>query len=319
MTIEQKIWAKNLPNGLKKIIDSPDFNARFYFAIDSKKEIRLANLEKSLSLQNVEDIKNNLKIIQNNRSLELVNFWKADHRVNAIYEYDDIIPKQLEELVSKIDSSVKPYDNKEFKAINAWISQCYLSSDLSNKITCFTICYPINTIARKRRLFFNQDQLEETDIPEFRYTSYPDFFLYNQKLYILNLDKTIKFCDLNELQLRKANTSFKNLININCLDFKNEKNQFFTEDIKNKKNVQKKLISIPESILKMFIDYPELMIRKMKEIKQYKTTLSLDSDSVINIKNKKQFYCLLQALNDEILISKLTDITYDVSVKDKMN
>lgn len=44
-----------------------------------------------------------------------------------------------------------------------------------------------------------------------------------------------------------------------------------------------------------------------------------DSENVITIKNKKQFSGLLRALNDEILISKLTDIIYDVSVKDEVN
>lgn len=69
----------------------------------------------------------------------------------------------------------------------------------------------------------------------------------------------------------------------------------------------------------MFIDHPQLMINNMKKIEQYKSTLSFDSENVITIKNKKQFSGLLRALNDEILISKLTDITYDVSVKDEVN
>lgn len=319
MTVERNVWADNLPSGLKKIISSADFNARFYFATDNKQNIWLANLEKNLLPKNIEDLKQSLNIIQNDRNLELVSFWKANQRANAIYEYDDTIPPKLNELIAKIDSNVKPYDNKEFKSINAWISQCYLSSDLSNKITCFTVCYPINTIARKKRLFFNQDQLKETDIPEFRYTLYPDFFLYNKRLYILNLDKAIKFCDLNELQIKRANDSFENLTKIDCIAFESKKMQSFIEEITSKKRIQKKLVTIPKSILQMFIDHPQLMINNMKKIEQYKSTLSFDSENVITIKNKKQFSGLLRALNDEILISKLTDIIYDVSVKDEVN
>lgn len=293
--------------------------SRFYFVKkeDSQNKLYLANMEPQLLEEATIKMKNQITTSITGSNLEVIDFLTADERPQVIYRFKEGTSQlgKINKILSQINSNVTKYNNSKFNDIELFIS--YLESDDHNIIT-FKIIYPFQTIRKNTAIMFKHDQLVPVEDNLFRYSYEFDFFVSDEVLYILNLEKFEKFFNLNTIIKNEANKLLKVIKPLNYFDEKNflPFNKYITEDIKLGKKFLKGKTNISESFSKI----------KFKELEQYATSNNAYKDIVeVNskgdsfvISSKESVINIIKLFNEDRWESPLTKNIYDAKAKDKI-
>ena len=259
--------------------------------------------------------------IVNNKDISLVNLSSADERTNALYKYD--YPEYSEELGIinnfKIDDAIKleRFNFKDDDVSQLFAFVVYIGT-MKEGIILFKKHYPVTMIKRGTFLLYKREErLEKFDDADiFRMNGDFNMFKINNQLYIKDLPVLEKNCGFEELVKERASNvleiiSDRELVE-NVADL-----SVAADDIAYAKKLSKVYKNSP--VLNKKIPN-EKIIEFCKKNPGLKNAFKYSLDGkkfVLDSKLSQQKF--IKLLNDDYLISELTNSYYDSIAKDNIS
>lgn len=314
---------ENIREKISEVINAnPTLNLYFVLKIDNQFEVKRADVDNDsagpeLCKMFVEQLDS--KIIKN-EDLALINLSSADERNNAIYKYDyDEYPEELMTIKNfEISSAVKyekfNFNNDDVSKIFAFI--IYMGN-MNSGITLFKKHYPVTMIKRGTFLLYKRGErlvkFDDTDI--FRINGNFNIFKIDNELFIKDLPVLEKNCGFEKLIINRANRMLESISEQGLVDN--------IDDLKDAASD----ISYAKKLSKVYTNSPVVKknIPNQKIIEFCKTNPGLknafkytDDGEKFILDTKTARNLFIKLLNDDYLISELTNSYYDSIAKDNI-
>lgn len=288
---------------------------------DGNISIKKADIDNGTTTDELNKLfRNRLNEIISNDELSLIKLSTADERCNAIYEYDyDEYPGRMSYINNFDIKQAVYYDNFSFSNddLNSLIGYIIYIGDMKNGVICFKKHYPISVIKRGTFLIYKYNErfkkMETDDI--IRLNNDISLFKLNDKIFILNIEAIEKHLGFEELIRKRANVAITAIESKDIIEDMNELREASLD-----LSFSKKLSKIAEQSLIITRSIPNEKIiefsRNHPGIKN-KFTYNASGDKII-LKTKASKIAFLKLLNDDFLISELTNQSYNSLAKDKI-
>lgn len=154
---------------------------------------------------------------------EIIKLSAADERKNGLYYYDlDELPKEMEVLmkISNPETDIETFNFKEdsLENISAFI---IVVGNAEESIVMYKQQYPISLLKRDRYMLtpiLHKNRLIKFDQDILRVDFNYQFFLWNDTIYISDIDKMEKICSFHNIIVNEARKSIQAIENMNILD-----------------------------------------------------------------------------------------------------
>ncbi|MCQ5473238.1 DUF4868 domain-containing protein [Pantoea brenneri] len=246
-------------------------------------------------------------------SLSLVSSLSS--KGNDIYEYD--ISNQVTEFgliedISKLTVSSNPtifnFSKDEISEIRGLVLRL---SDGNDSIYIYQHTYQVSLHKKSRFSFMKSttgNVLEGVDRDMLDIRKDFDFFFYQGKHYIINLNLLEREYGLNAIIDNMVNLAIPNIISMNVINMTGVVNQnSFFDEIKSNRTYMKKLAKIHNSGLPA-VTIPQIQTI-LNDFPKFGRELSINNNLLdLNSKRRKMFF--IRLLNDEAVRSALTNSVY---------
>lgn len=228
----------------------------------------------------------------------------ASDRKDVIYTLDDFKKISGLSFISFNDLINIPY-KVEF---GDFVSFMIKISDGNNSIYCYQNIFPTSFIKRNNKipLIRNGNTFSQTKNNIFVIEKRVDFIIFNNELYVQNWKMLQSKYSFNDYISKTANTTLDKVRNCGLLD---DMTKLIEEN--EKINISKQLMKAENSPI--FNIPKQNILNKAKISQTYKKLFDEDGNLVVNTKEKVKIF--IKLLNDDILISPLTDQEYSVTSK----
>lgn len=251
-----------------------------------------------------------------NESLVIQDIYNIDQRKDVVYQIEDIsyIPRlqAINELLLKNKTNPDPPSSK-FNPSRIWGFLIHIGRD-SESIILFKKHYPINTLKQNVFLLrFLDDSLllvdNETNI---RFNTDFHCFHVNGSWFVKDLSTFEKQFQFEEIEIKRAREDFTKIFDLQLV----QDNQNLFETCLGKRIFARKVMRIISSsqVLQRGISNKDILAFS-KEFEIYRGKFKYASDGKIILSSQKDFNLYLKLMNDDYLVSRLTEAVYDTEVK----
>lgn len=250
-----------------------------------------------------------------NDSISVQDIYNIDQRKDVFYQVGDVssIPRlnAMNDLL--IANATGSANHSQFSYTKIWGFVITLGND-SESITLFKKHYPMNTLKQNVFLLrFINDAFSlvdnETNI---RFDTEFHCFFLGGNWFVKDLKIFEKYFQFIEIEIQKANTTFQSIVDLNLM----QADQALLTACLGKRAIARKILRIVSSsqVLARGISN-ERILAFSKEFEAYKGKFSYSPDDKIILSTQKDFNLYLKLMNDDYLVSELTDAVYDTEVK----
>lgn len=314
---------ENIREKISGVINAnPTLNLYFVLKNDKKFEVKRADIDNEnaapeLCKMFIKQL--NDKIIKN-EDLTLTDLSSADERNNVIYKYDyDEYPEELLAINNfEIDTAVN-YEkfNFNYDDVSKIFAFIIYIGNMNSGITLFKKHYPVTMIKRGTFLLYKRGErlVKFDDADVFRINGDFNIFKIDNELFIKDLPVLEKNCGFEELIVNRANRMLETISKQGLVDN--------IDDLKDAVSD----ISYAKKLSKVYTNSPVMKknISNRKMIEFCKNNPGLrnafkytDDGEKFILDTKIAQKAFIKLLNDDYLISELTNSYYDSIAKDNI-
>lgn len=258
-----------------------------------------------------------LKLLQYDNDEEILKLSSADERKNGLYYYDlDEYPLEMNMLKMASDKSdTIPVFNFTEDSLDKIIAFIIVIGNANQKIVMYKQQYPISLLKRDRYMLTpipHENRLKKFDQDILRIDFNCQFFLFNDIVYIMNIEKMEKICSFHNILINEANKSIQAIENMNILDnvevLSDElDNISFARKLTRVYKDSKVIGTVDNKAIIEFSQWHSYFKRNPLKLNEQKDKFILDT--------KKSKSTFLKLLNDDLLTSHLTNFNYESLAK----
>lgn len=283
--------------------------------------IKKADIENGETTREINELfRNRIREITSNEEIGVINLSSADERTNTIYEYDyDEYPDEML-FIKSFD--IKQAVNYEFfsfanDSLQSLIGYLIYIGDMNRGIVCFKKHYAVTMIKRGSFLICKcNERFKKLDADDIiRLNSDIGLFKLENKIFVLDVNIIEKYLGFEELIRKRARKTIDSIENKGIIENVNALKTAATDF-----SFSKKLSKIAEQSLIITQSIPnDKIIKFSKTHPGLKGKFSYsDTGKQIVLKSKSSQIAFLKLLNDDFLISELTNQPYDSLAKDRI-
>lgn len=255
-----------------------------------------------------------------NEELSLISLSNTDERKNAIYEYDySEYPDKMSYIKDFDINKAVNYDIFSFSndSLSSLVGYIIYIGDMNNGIVCFKKHYPISVIKRGTFLIGKYDErfkkIDTDDI--IRLNGDINLFKFENTIYVLDIETIEKYMGFEGLIRNRANEALASIEQTRLID-----NMVSLKDASVDFSFSKKLSKVAEQSLIITKRIPnEKVINFSKNNPGLRNKFKYnDSGDKIILDTKSSRLAFIKLLNDDYLVSELTEQPYDSLAKDKI-
>ena len=263
----------------------------------------------------VEDINNKFSSYEDEN--EIIKLSAADERKNGLYYYDlDELPKEMEVLmkISNPETDIETFNFKEdsLENISAFI---IVVGNAEESIVMYKQQYPISLLKRDRYMLtpiLHKNRLIKFDQDILRVDFNYQFFLWNDTIYISDIDKMEKICSFHNIIVNEARKSIQAIENMNILDnvdvlLDELDNITFARKLTRVYKDSKVIGKVENAQIIAFSQQHSYFRNNPLKLNENKDKFLLDT--------KKSKNTFIKLLNDDLLTSGLTSNDYEALAK----
>lgn len=305
---------------LETITSEGQLVAEIYFILKNDEEnyLKFADIaeehQDELTNQFIKRIKDD---VIKDEEIDIINISSADERKSVIYEYDlDEKPDELNHMNKIMENEDLNYFNFNEDNLEDIRGILILIENNNNTLVLYKKHYPVSLYRKSsfsiKRLRSNNQRFTKLEDNILRINSKFQFFRLNDKLFIKDLKTLEKFFGFHKVIKSKAKKCFEKMKDNEILD-NPEELQPMIDDITFARKLTKVISSSPvlgevsKDIVVSFTQKHPALQGKFK----YNT-----DDDKIKLDTKKSKKAFVKLLNDDFLVSELTDHYYDSLAKD---
>lgn len=255
-----------------------------------------------------------------NEDDEIMKLSSADERKNALFYYDlDELPMEMERLkgISETLSAREVFNFKE-DSLNQIIALIVVVGNENHNLIMYKQQYPVNLLNRDRYMLtpiLHKNRLKRFDQDILRIDFNYQFFLWNDVVYISDIEKMEKICSFHNIVINEARTSIQKIEEMNILD----NIEVLNDELDN--------ITFARKLTRIYKDSKVLgkvsnqAIIKFSLRHHYfknnplKLTESKDK-FILDTKRSKETF--IKLMNDDLLTSQLTNSDYESLAKNNL-
>lgn len=312
-----------LKSKIENIVNEP-FSISLFFVLktDEGLQVKKADIENGTTTNELSELfGNRLRQLLSNNELRIANLSSSDESPNSIYEYDYTeFPEDMLIIEGFDIHSATKIDNFSFSndKLNTLMGYIVYVGDMENGIICFKKHFSFSLIKRESFLLYKHDErfkkLDADDI--LRFNDDIHLFKIDDKIFVLDIKVVESYLGFEELIRNRAQKAIDDISSIEIVEDINILRDA-AEDIAFSRKLSKlagqSLIisqSIPnEKVIEFSKKHPGL-----KNAFRY----SVDGKK-ISLDTKASQKAFLKLLNDDFLISELTNQSYDSLAKDRIS
>lgn len=255
-----------------------------------------------------------------NEDDEIMKLSSADERKNALYYYDlDELPMEMERLkgISETLSVGEVFNFKE-DSLNQIIALIVVVGNENHNLIMYKQQYPVNLLNRDRYMLtpiLHKNRLKRFDQDILRIDFNYQFFLWNDVVYISDIEKMEKICSFHNIVVNEARTSIQKIEEMNILD----NIEVLNDELDN--------ITFARKLTRIYKDSKVLGKISNQAIIEFslrhhyfknnplKLTESKDK-FILDTKRSKETF--IKLMNDDLLTSQLTNSDYESLAKNNL-
>lgn len=312
-----------LKNKIENIINN-SFSISLFLVLKTEEglTIKKADIENGLTTKELSELfGNRLRTISNNDELRIASLSSSDESPNSIYEYDyDEYPEDM--LIIKDFDMHSATEIEKFSfsndKLNSLMGYIIYIGNMENGITCFKKHFPFSLIKREAFLLYKHNErfkkLDADDI--LRLNEDIHLFKIDDKIFVLDIKVVESYLGFEELIRNRAQKAIDDISSIEIVEDINILREA-AKDI----TFSRKLSKIAGQSLIISQSIPnEKVIEFSKKHPGLKNAFRYSEDGKkISLDTKVSQKSFLKLLNDDFLISELTNQSYDSLAKDRIN
>lgn len=265
-----------------------------------------------------EIIRNKFAIYSEND--EIIKLSSADERKNALYYYDlDELPPEMEKLKDiSNELNIRATFNFGENSLNQIIALIVVIGNENSNLIMYKQQYPVSLLNRDRYMLtpiLHQNRLKRFDQDILRIDFNYQFFLWNDIVYISDIEKMEKICSFHDIIINEAKISIQKIAEMQILD----NVEVLNDELDN--------ISFARKLTRIYKDSKVLgkvsnqAIIKFSMQHHYfknnplKLTETRDKFILDTRKSKETF---IKLMNDDLLTSQLTNSDYESLAKNNV-
>lgn len=302
------------------IMQRDKVGAEIYFILKKAKyfEVVLVDLNDETELELLTSYLEVIEKLFTDENKCVMKLSEADNRNNIIFEYDlEEYPENLNIITNQISESVRMFNftSDSYNDIFGYLLKIGLEN---NYITLFRKHYPVSVISKDTTFSLkrigNESRFIKVTDDILKMTFGIDFFMIGQMLFINNLNVLERFFDFHNVVKNEALRSIDLIENSGLL--------VETEALKidiNNITFARKLIRMTSKSRVIGKIPNEVIIKFTKENHILSGKFSYNEGGtklILNTKKSRKLF--LKLMDDDILISELTNTYYDSSAKDEI-
>lgn len=255
-----------------------------------------------------------------NEDDEIMKLSSADERKNALYYYDlDELPMEMERLkgISETLSAGEVFNFKE-DSLNQIIALIVVVGNENHNLIMYKQQYPVNLLNRDRYMLtpiLHKNRLKRFDQDILRIDFNYQFFLWNDVVYISDIEKMEKICSFHNIVVNEARTSIQKIEEMNILD----NIEVLNDELDN--------ITFARKLTRIYKDSKVIGKVSNQAIIEFslrhhyfknnplKLTESKDK-FILDTKRSKETF--IKLMNDDLLTSQLTNSDYESLAKNNL-
>lgn len=308
---------------LETITSEDQLVAEIYFILKNDEEnyLKFADIteehQDELTNQFIKRI--NEDIIEDDE-IDIINISSADERKKVIYEYDlDKTPDELNHMNKIMENEDLDYFYFNKDNLEDIRGILILIENNDNTLVLYKKHYPVSLYRKSsfsiKRLGSNKQRFTKLEDNILRINSKFQFFRLNDKLFIRDLKTLEKFFGFHKVIKNKAKKCFEKIKDNEILDNPKELEPMI-DDITFARKLTKVISSSPvlgEVSKDIVVNFTQKHPALQGEFKYNK-----DNDK-IKLDTKKSKKAFVKLLNDDFLVSELTEHYYDSLAKDRVD
>lgn len=292
---------------------------------DDKKLIKFINIadERDINDNTSQELLNGFassfenKLLSYDDDNKVLNLSSADERANGLYYYDlDILPVEMEMLKTISDGtediSIFNFNDDSLDSITAFI---IVIGNVDQRLILYKQQYPISLLKRDRYMLTpipHQNRLKKFDQDILRVDFNCQFFLWNDVVYIMDIEKMEKICSFHNIIINEAKKSIKAVEDMGIID----NVEVLSDELDN--------IAFARKLTRIYKDSKVIGNVDNKTIIEFsqwhtyfeKNPLKLnESKDKFILDTKKSKNTFLKLMNDDLLTSHLTNYNYESLAK----
>lgn len=258
-----------------------------------------------------------LSSLEKSAEQDILKLSAADERKDAIYYYDlEKLPSEMEALktVCNNEEDIELFNFKEDE-LNQIVGFVIAIGNAKSKAVLYKQQYPISLLKRDRYMLTpipHKNRLKKYDMDILRMDFNYQFMLWEDTVYITDIDKMEKICSFHDIVINEAKKSIEKIKDIDILDnveVLNDEldNITFARKLTRIYKDSKVLGKVENSVI---IDFTQ----KHAYFKKNPIKLTQDKDKFI-LDTKRAKDAFVKLMNDDLLTSQLTNSDYESLAK----
>ena len=255
-----------------------------------------------------------------NEDDEVIKLSSADERKNALYYYDlDKLPPEMEKL-KEISGTLNTREIFNFKddGLNLIIALIVVIGNENHNLIMYKQQYPFSLLNRDRYMLTpipHKNRLKRFDQDILRIDFNYQFFLWNDVVFISDIEKMEKICSFHDIVINEAQISIQKIEEMNILD-----NIEVLNDELDDITFARKLTRIyKDSKVLGRVSNQAIIEFSMQHHYFKKNPLKLtDSKDKFILDTKKSKETFIKLMNDDLLTSQLTNFDYESLAKNNL-
>lgn len=265
-----------------------------------------------------EIIKNKFAIY--NEDDEVMKLSSADERKNALYYYDlDEFPLEMERLKNIADTmNVRDVFNFKEDSLNQITALIVVVGNEKRNLIMYKQQYPVSLLNRDRYMLtpiLHKNRLKRFDQDILRIDFNYQFFLWNNIVYISDIEKMEKICSFHDIVINEARTSIQKIEEMNILD----NVEVLNDELENITFTRKLTRIYKDSKVLGKVSNQAIIEFSMRHhyFKNNPLKLTESKDKFI-LDTKKSKETFIKLMNDDLLTSQLTNSDYESLAKNNL-
>lgn len=255
-----------------------------------------------------------------NEDDEIIKLSSADERKNALYYYDlDEHPLEME-MLKDISNTLNDREIFNFKedSLSQIIALIVVVGDENRNLILYKQQYPVSLLNRDRYMLTpipHENRLKRFDHDILRIDFNYQFFLWNDIVYISDIEKMEKICSFHDIIINEAKKSIQKIEEIQILD----NVEVLNDELDNMTFARKLTRIYKDSKVLGKVSNQAIIEFSQKHHYFRNNPLKLtDSKDKFILDTKRSKETFIKLMNDDLLTSQLTNFDYESLAKNTL-
>lgn len=255
-----------------------------------------------------------------NEDDEVIKLSSADERRNALYYYDlDKLPSEMEKL-KEISDTLNTRESFDFEddSLNQIIALIVAVGNENHNLIMYKQQYPVGLLNRDRYMLTpipHKNRMKRFDQDILRVDFNYQFFLWNDVVYISDIEKMEKICSFHDIVINEARISIQKIEEMNILD----NVEVLSDELDN--------ITFARKLTRIYKDSKVLGRVSNEAIIEFSTRHHYFRNNPLKLTESKDKFILdtkrakesfIKLMNDDLLTSQLTNFDYESLAKNNL-